>query len=116
MGEKVTMEIRGLYNDEYALVAPFMEKQEGNAEGITQTKMGQNLKDLSELKPVFTDAIRNIEGITMNNEPVQPEMLARNMELFQLAFDVILAIVNKSMLTVKEKNSSGVVVPLPIDA
>jgi hypothetical protein len=116
MDDKVSMEIRGLYNDEYALVAPFMEKQSESAEGITQTQMGQNLKDLSGLKPIFADATRDIEGLNFDNEPIKPEMLARNMELFQLAFDVIVAIVNKSMLTVKEKNLSGVAAPSPTDA
>jgi hypothetical protein len=105
-GEKVYMEIRGLYNDEYALVAPFME-QAGAQKDVTQEQMAQNLKSLSELQPIFSSAVRNIEGITDEGEAFKPEMLARRMDVFSLAFDVILEIVNKSMLTVKEKNSSG---------
>jgi hypothetical protein len=105
--DKVSMEIRGLYNNEYALVVPFMEMAAEDSADMSQAKMGERLDSLSKLKPIFEGATRDMQGLNVDGEPVKPEMLALNMELFRLAFDVITAIVNKSMLTGKEKNSSG---------
>lgn len=130
MGNEITMEIKPMSTEHSLLLSPFMsfdgsEKMakrlidKKNTEGedsltkdeliLLETHNAKSHKQSIEMqkaaRSMFKDVVRNIEGVTVDNKPLQPESLGVEASLTSLAVIIIGELFAKSTLDeVSEKN------------
>ena len=109
-GHKISMEIRPLKNSAMIALTPFL----GKADDIKDGKMNkvQVIVELYEVqkiaKDIFPDHLQNIEGITVNDQPLTVEILTEESMFSSLSLDIITQMNAITQLTeIDSKNSEG---------
>lgn len=109
-GHPVSMEIRPLKNSAMITLTPYLGKAETIKEdGKNMVEAVVNMYDIQRIaKDILPDHVKNITGLTVNNEPPTPETLADESMLSSLVLDIIGKLSLISQLTREdEKNFAG---------
>ena len=111
-GEKVTMEIRPFRRKAMMVVVPYITKGTPEIkEHMDEKEIGSLADSAFELQALAADIlpehVRNIQGITLNGQPLSFEDLAEEPTLLPLTLAIITQIASLSALDSGEAKNSG---------
>jgi len=101
-GQAVTMELLPLTVPLFRLVLPYMKNIED------KDAAAQNaLEMLEKCLPIFQGHVRGIQGVTVNGQPITPEIIHGEAKLVHLAQDIVNEVFLRSMLREDEGKNLG---------
>jgi len=114
-GVSVTYEIRSLKRDAFLALIPYITENQELAEemeGMTDTeKIGRVAKvplQLQQLvEPFIEDHVRNVTGITLNGNPIQPIQLAQEAVLANICTTIFGDLFTISTVAGGQEKNSG---------
>jgi hypothetical protein len=119
-GQKVSMEVRPLKRWAWFVLQPIFQKMpsknkdettEAYLERLTSDDMGRLTQGSADLQDasakIFKDHVRNIEGITVNGEPVSFDVMAEEVVFMRLSIEICNKLMEISNIKDGEEKNSG---------
>lgn len=105
-GAPVTMELRPLKVPAMVKLMPYINRI-GDAKG-DMLKLSMNTMEMQALAvAVFPDAVRAIDGVTVNGQAVTSEQMAEEVVFSALVGDIFAELIGRSQLSGAEEKNSG---------